>query len=98
MEVVQVQGKDMDPSHYDPRDWTQVLRSQAKLRETRNATHGTNADPSVRETPRQSRETPQSATTPGLPQLPATLPPHRSHAGRCADRPIYADSSDSPRQ
>ncbi|KAH7972233.1 hypothetical protein HPB52_009768 [Rhipicephalus sanguineus] len=66
MEVVQVQGTDMDPSHYDPRDWTQVLRAQAKLRETRNATHGTNADPSVRETPSQSRETPQTATTPGL--------------------------------
>ncbi|KAH7983163.1 hypothetical protein HPB52_009699 [Rhipicephalus sanguineus] len=66
MEVVQVQGTDMDPSHYDPRDWTQVLRAQAKLRETRNATHGTNADPSVRETPSQSREPPQTATTPGL--------------------------------
>ncbi|KAH7932522.1 hypothetical protein HPB51_029250 [Rhipicephalus microplus] len=45
---------------------TQVLRAQANLRETRNATHGTNADPSVRETPSQSRETPQTATTPGL--------------------------------
>ncbi|KAH7955855.1 hypothetical protein HPB52_004555 [Rhipicephalus sanguineus] len=66
MEVVQVQGMDMHPSHYDPRDWTQVLRAQAKLRETRNATHGTNADPSVRETPSQSRETPQTARTPGL--------------------------------
>lgn len=63
---VRVQGTDMDPSQYDPRDWTQVLRAQANLRETRNATHGTNADPSVRETPSQSRETPQTATTPGL--------------------------------
>ncbi|KAH8024033.1 hypothetical protein HPB51_020791 [Rhipicephalus microplus] len=56
----------MDPSQYDPRDWTQVLRVHANLRETRNASHGTNADPSVRETPSQSRETPQTATTPGL--------------------------------
>ncbi|KAL3227628.1 hypothetical protein MRX96_024051 [Rhipicephalus microplus] len=63
---VRVQGTDMDPSQYDPRDWTQVLRAQANLRETRNASHGTNADPSVRETPSQSRETPQTATTPGL--------------------------------
>ncbi|KAL3210022.1 hypothetical protein MRX96_037501 [Rhipicephalus microplus] len=44
----------------------EVLRAQANLRETRNASHGTNADPSVRETPSQSRETPQTATTPGL--------------------------------
>ncbi|KAH8028954.1 hypothetical protein HPB51_020881 [Rhipicephalus microplus] len=63
---VRVQGTDMDPSQYDPRDWTQVLRAPANLRETRNATHGTNADPSVRETPSQSRGTPQTATTPGL--------------------------------
>ncbi|KAL3189905.1 hypothetical protein MRX96_020247 [Rhipicephalus microplus] len=63
---VRVQGTDKDPSQYDPRDWTQVLRVQANLRETRNASHGTNADPSVRETPSQSRETPQTATTPGL--------------------------------
>ncbi|KAH8031160.1 hypothetical protein HPB51_013526 [Rhipicephalus microplus] len=54
------------PSQYDPRNWTQVLRAQANLRETRNASHGTNANPSVRETPSQSRETPQTATTPGL--------------------------------
>ncbi|KAH7939036.1 hypothetical protein HPB52_005071 [Rhipicephalus sanguineus] len=66
MEVVQVQGTDMDLSHYDSRDWTQVLRAQAKLWETRNWTHGTNADPSVRESPSQSGETPQTATTPGL--------------------------------
>ncbi|KAL3204320.1 hypothetical protein MRX96_041246 [Rhipicephalus microplus] len=38
---VRVQGTDMDPSQYDPRDWTQVLRAQANLRETRNASHGT---------------------------------------------------------
>ncbi|KAL3208049.1 hypothetical protein MRX96_039311 [Rhipicephalus microplus] len=57
---VRVQGTDMDPSQCDPRDWTQVLRAQANLRETRNATHGTNADPSVRETLSQSRETPQT--------------------------------------
>ncbi|KAH8035809.1 hypothetical protein HPB51_008636 [Rhipicephalus microplus] len=63
---VRVQGTDMNSSQYDPRDWTQVLRAQANLRETRNASHGTNADPSVRETPSQSRETPQTATTPGL--------------------------------
>ncbi|KAH8031276.1 hypothetical protein HPB51_015211 [Rhipicephalus microplus] len=63
---VRVQGTDMDPSQYDPRDWTQVLRAQANLRETRNASHGTNADPSVRETPSQWRETPQTATTPRL--------------------------------
>ncbi|KAH8028096.1 hypothetical protein HPB51_013143 [Rhipicephalus microplus] len=63
---VRVQSTDTDPSQYDPRDWTQVLRAQANVRETRNATHGTNADPSVRETPNQSRETPQTATTPGL--------------------------------
>ncbi|KAH8038483.1 hypothetical protein HPB51_001656 [Rhipicephalus microplus] len=36
---VRVQGTDIDPSQYDPRDWTQVLRAQANLRETRNATH-----------------------------------------------------------
>ncbi|KAL3253295.1 hypothetical protein MRX96_017562 [Rhipicephalus microplus] len=134
---VRVQGTDMDPSQYDPRDWTQVLRAQANLRETRNATHGTNADPSVRETLSQSRETPQTATTPGLqssstqlrvlhttaqkikqlPPLPpdgfkvvfrsqggldlTTLQPRyllTAHAGRCADRPIYADPPDSPCQ
>ncbi|KAH8031162.1 hypothetical protein HPB51_013528 [Rhipicephalus microplus] len=63
---VRVQGTDLDPSQYDRRDLTQVLRAQANLRKTRNATHGTNADPSVRETPSQSRKTPQTATTPGL--------------------------------
>ncbi|KAL1437444.1 hypothetical protein MTO96_048932 [Rhipicephalus appendiculatus] len=63
---VQVDGTDMDPSQYDPRDWTQVLRAQANLRETRKATHGTNADPSVRATPSQLRETPESAGTPAL--------------------------------
>ncbi|KAL3205065.1 hypothetical protein MRX96_011380 [Rhipicephalus microplus] len=36
---IRVQGTNMDPSQYDPRDWTQVLRAQANLRETRNATH-----------------------------------------------------------
>ncbi|KAL1431378.1 hypothetical protein MTO96_014230 [Rhipicephalus appendiculatus] len=63
---VQVDGTDMDPSQYDPRDWTQVLRAQANLRETRKATHGTNADHSVRATPSQLRETPESAGTPAL--------------------------------
>ncbi|KAL1429321.1 hypothetical protein MTO96_016369 [Rhipicephalus appendiculatus] len=63
---VQVDGTDMDPSQYDPRDWTQVLRAQANLRETRKVTHGTNADPSVRATPSQLRETPESAGTPAL--------------------------------
>ncbi|KAL1473854.1 hypothetical protein MTO96_038421 [Rhipicephalus appendiculatus] len=63
---VQVDGTDMDPSQYDPRDWSQVLRAQANLRETRKATHGTNADPSVRATPSQLRATPESAGTPAL--------------------------------
>ncbi|KAL1442278.1 hypothetical protein MTO96_046488 [Rhipicephalus appendiculatus] len=63
---VQVQGTDIDPSQYDPRDWTQVLKAQANLRKTRKATHGANADPSVRETPSQSRETPETAGTAAL--------------------------------
>ncbi|KAH8022687.1 hypothetical protein HPB51_001574 [Rhipicephalus microplus] len=40
---VRVQGTDMDPSQYDPRDWTQVLRAQANLRkhETRPTSSST---------------------------------------------------------
>ncbi|KAL3225763.1 hypothetical protein MRX96_049122, partial [Rhipicephalus microplus] len=87
---VRVQGTDMDPSQYDPRDWTQVLRVQANLRETRNASHGTNADPSVRETPSQSRETPQTATTPGLQSSSTQLRVLHTTAQRSRDyRPFH---------
>ncbi|XP_075538145.1 uncharacterized protein LOC142572725 isoform X2 [Dermacentor variabilis] len=74
---VHVQGTDMDPSQYDPRDWTQVLRTQANHRETRKATQGSNADPAIQETQSQSRETQETATTPAV---------HRSSTQLCALR------------
>ncbi|KAL3196539.1 hypothetical protein MRX96_053965 [Rhipicephalus microplus] len=82
----------MDPSQYDPRDWTQVLRAQANLRETRNATHGTNADRSVRETPSKSRETLQTATTPGLQSSSTQLRVLHTTAQRSSNyRPLPLD-------
>ncbi|KAH8023161.1 hypothetical protein HPB51_011275 [Rhipicephalus microplus] len=56
----------IEADQYDPRNCTQVLRAQAHLQETRKTTHCTNADPSVRETPSQSRETLEAARAPAL--------------------------------
>ncbi|XP_054932215.2 uncharacterized protein [Dermacentor andersoni] len=63
---VHVQDTNMDPSQYDPRDWTQVLRTQVNPRETRKATQGSNADPTGQETQSQSLEMRETATTPAL--------------------------------
>ncbi|KAL3227621.1 hypothetical protein MRX96_048697 [Rhipicephalus microplus] len=118
--------------------WTQVLRAQANLRETRNATPryerrsfcARDAEPVARDSADRHNFGLQSSSTQlrvlhttaqkikQLPPLPldgfkvvfrsqggldlTTLQPrylpHRSHAGRCADQPIYADPPDSPCQ
>ncbi|KAH6922509.1 hypothetical protein HPB50_015179 [Hyalomma asiaticum] len=53
----------MDPRHYDPRDWTQVLIAQANHLETRTASQTTNADASLREKRTQTQD---AATAPTL--------------------------------
>ncbi|KAH6922470.1 hypothetical protein HPB50_014414 [Hyalomma asiaticum] len=60
---VHVHGTVMDPRHYDPRDWTQVLRAQANHLATRTASQTTNADASLREKRTQTQD---AATAPAL--------------------------------
>ncbi|KAH6930338.1 hypothetical protein HPB50_012885 [Hyalomma asiaticum] len=60
---VHVHGTGMDPRHYDPRDWTPVLRAQTNHRATRNTIQTTNADASRRETRTHTQD---AATAPAL--------------------------------